>query len=271
MNITLEEYLKEDSKVTEFFGEKNNNFWKNLKVSAEIPIENLKEIDPTCLIVGKEKEVQTGKKVNWMGAQIELRREMRFNDMFMLLTEVDFLKKRGFRTEMEYVESRMENHADYDWETDYKKEISELESEGKYNRKKSLKFIFRNLEKLTIDAEIDYKRISDKLKLELPTPPIFYLEGPNGSGKSFIQTKLQLSYMQLAKEVGIRGFDILAIKDPLDPDKPKVIKLLGGEGTKLTSYYESLMRKQQKIKNSESGRYSEEYSLFQLILQLKLD
>jgi len=52
--------------------------------------------------------------------------------------------------------------------------------------------------------------------------------------------------MKLSKEVGIRGFDVLAIRDPLDPDKPKVIKLLGGEGIKFATYYDNLMRKKKE-------------------------
>lgn len=242
LKISLEGYLKEDPEVTEFLN--NDDFWNNIRNSSEIPVDYLVERDPTAIIVGKEKEIEVGKRVNYLGAQIELQREIRFANMFIRLLEIDYLKKNGFRARIEKVELKMENYPDYDWERDYEEKVIEpLEEEGKYNRKKILKSIFKNLEKIVLEAEVDYKRISDKLKLELPTPPIYYLEGPMGSGKSFIQRRLMLSYMKLAKEVGIRGFDVLAIRDPLDPDKPKVIKLLGGEGAKLTTYYDNIMRK----------------------------
>lgn len=245
LKVSLEDYLKEDPEVTEFISEKNNNFWNNkLKISAEIPVDKLVEKDPTAVIVGKEKEIQVGKMVNYLGAQIELQREMRFADMFMLLLEVDYLKKNGFRKQIETEELEMENSPDYDWESKYKEVIKELEKKGRYNSEKTIKVLFKNLEKLVLGAESDYTKISDKLRLELPTPPTFYLEGPMGSGKSFIQRRLMLSYMKLAKEVGIKGFDVLAIRDPLDPDKPKVVKLLGGEGVKVTTYYDNVIRKQ---------------------------
>jgi len=168
---------------------------------------------------------------------------MRFSDMFTLLMEIDQLKKKGKRDEIEKIEAKMETHPDYDWERDYKGYINDLISKNQYDQKRSIKKIFNNLEKLVLDAEIDYTKIADKLRLELPTPPTFYLEGPMGSGKSFIQRRLMLSYIKLAKEVGIQGFDILSIKDPLNPDKPKVIKLLGGEGVKLTNYYDGVIRR----------------------------
>ncbi len=197
-----------------------------------------------------------GKTVNYLGAQIEVQREKRFADMFTLLMEVDYLKKNGFRGEVESLVSKMENHPHYDWERDYENLISQLEKRKgrkKYFRKKAVKYLFKNLEKVLLDAEIDYKKISDKLRLELPTPPIFYLEGPMGSGKSFIQRRLALSYMKLAKEFGIRGFDILAIRDPLNTDKPKIIKLLGGDGLRLTTYYDDLMRKRKAWKKFQNG------------------
>lgn len=248
LQISLEDYLKEDSEVTDFVSEKNNDFWKKeLKVSAQIPVEWLVERDPTSVIVGKKKEIKVGKMVNYLGAQIELQREMRFADLFTLLLEVDYLKKNGFRTDVENVEIAMENSPDYDWERDYQNLIKGVEAKKGYSREKTLKKIFKNLEKVIIDAEIDYGKISDKLRSELPTPPTFYLEGPMGSGKSFIQRRLMLSYMKLVKEVGIRGFDILSIRDPVDTDRPKIIKLLGGDGIKLTTYYDNLMRRKKNI------------------------
>ena len=239
--IKLEDYLKEDEKVTEFL--RNDRFWNKFNTSAQIPIEYLTERDPTSIIVGKENEIRVGKTVNYLGAQIELQREMRFADMFTLLMEIDQLKKKGKRNEIEKIESSMENHPDYDWERDYNFYLNELILKNQYDRKRSVKNIFKNLEKLVLDAEIDYTKISEKLRLELPTPPTFYLEGPLGSGKSFIQRRLMLSYIKLAKEVGIKGFDILSVRDPLNMDKPKVIKLLGGEGIKLTSYYDGIIRR----------------------------
>jgi len=244
LNITLEEYLQEDPEVTEFLSEKNDKFWlEDLKLSSQIPVDWLVEKDPTSVIVGKEKEIEIGKTVNYLGAQIELQREMRFADLFTLLLEIDYLKKNGFRSDIEKVEFEMENSPDYDWERDYQEFIDGAVSRKKYSRKKILKDLFKNLEKCVMDAEIDYGRIADKLKVELPTPPTFYLEGPMGSGKSFIQRRLMLSYMKLAKNVGIRGFDVLSIRDPVDTDRPKIIKLLGGEGLKLTTYYDNLMRR----------------------------
>ena len=249
LNISLEEYLEEDPEITRYLSKENDDFWNNkLKLSDQIIVDDLVAKDPTAVIVGKDKEIRTGKMVNYLGAQIELQREMRFADLFTLLLEIDYLKKNGFRSQIEKVELSMENSPDYDWESDYQKVIKELEDKKKYNRKKILKGVFKNLEKILMEAEVDYASIADKLRSELPTPPIFYLEGPMGSGKSFIQRRLMLSYMKLAKEVGIKGFDILAIRDPLDPDRPKIIKLLGGEGVKLTTYYDNLIRKRNKIK-----------------------
>ncbi|MDP2907128.1 MAG: hypothetical protein Q8O03_04265 [Nanoarchaeota archaeon] len=248
LKISLEEYLKEDEEVTRFISPKNNDFWNDqLKISAQIPVEWLVERDPTSVIVGKEKEIHVGKLVNYLGAQIELEREMRFADLFTLLLEIDYLKKNGFRAEIEKTEINMENSPDYDWERDYHKLINGLVEEKKYNRNKIIKHLFKNLEKVVMDAEINYKKISDKLRLELPTPPTFYLEGPMGSGKSFVQRRLMLSYMKLTKEVGIRGFDVLSIRDPLDSDRPKVIKLLGGEGIKLTTYYDNILRRKKVV------------------------
>lgn len=247
LKVSLEEYLKEDPEVTDFVSEKNNDFWNNqLNISTQIPVDKLVEKDPTAVIVGKEKEIEVGKMVNYLGAQIELQREMRFADMFMLLLEIDYLKKNEFRQQIEKEELKMPNTPDYDWENKYKEIIKEIEKTGKYNRQKIVKGLFKNLEKIILDVEIDYGKISDKLRLELPTPPTFYLEGPMGSGKSFIQRRLMLSYMKLTREVGIKGFDILAIRDPLDTDRPKVIKLLGGEGVKLTTYYDNIIRKKRK-------------------------
>lgn len=243
LKVGLEEYLKEDEEVTKFINQENKDFWnEQLKISAQIPVEWLVERDPTSVIVGKEKEIQVGKMVNYLGAQIELQREMRFADLFTLLLEVDYLKKNGFRSEIENVEITMENSPDYDWERDYQKFVEDLVLKKKYSREKILKHIFKNLEKRIMDAEVSYNKISDKLRSELPTPPTFYLEGPMGSGKSFVQRRLMLSYMKLAKDVGIRGFDILSIRDPLDDDRPKIIKLLGGEGIKLTTYYDNVLR-----------------------------
>lgn len=252
LKVSLEDYLKEDAEVTAFVSKDNNDFWdKELKSSAQIPVDWLVERDPTAVIVGKEKEIKVGKMVNYLGAQIELQREMRFADLFMLLLEIDYLKKNGFRSQIENVEFTMDNSPDYDWERDYKEVIGSIEKKHKYNRKKTIKGLFKNLEKVVLEAEVDYSRIAEKLRLELPTPPTFYLEGPMGSGKSFIQRRLMLSYMKLAKEVSIKGFDILATRDPLDNDRPKIIKLLGGEGVKLTTYYDNLMRKK---KNRDKWR-----------------
>ncbi len=248
LNVSLEEYLKEDEEVTKFINQENNDFWnEQLKISAQIPVEWLVEKDPTSVIVGKEKEIHVGKMVNYLGAQIELEREMRFADLFTLLLEIDYLKKNDFRKEIEKTEISMENSPDYDWERDYHQLIGDLVEKKKYNRKKILKHIFKNLEKVVMDAEINYNKISDKLRLELPTPPTFYLEGPMGSGKSFIQRRLMLSYMKLTREVGIRGFDVLSIRDPVDTDRPKIIKLLGGEGIKLTTYYDNVLRNKKII------------------------
>ncbi|MBM3200731.1 hypothetical protein FJZ53_07365, partial [Candidatus Woesearchaeota archaeon] len=248
LQVSLEEYLKEDEEVTKFVSNENNNFWnEQLKISAQIPVDWLVEKDPTSVIVGKEKEIQVGKMVNYLGAQIELQREMRFADLFTLMLEIDYLKKNGFRSDIENVEIEMQNSPDYDWERDYQKFISRLVDEKKYNRSKILKHIFKNLEKRIIEAEVDYNKISDKLRSELPTPPTFYLEGPMGSGKSFVQRRLMLSYMKLGKDVGIRGFDVLSIRDPLDSDRPKIIKLLGGDGIRLTTYYDNVLRRKKTV------------------------
>ena len=248
LDISLEEYLKDDFEATNFLSKNNDNFWKkDLKISSQIPVDWLVEKDPTAVIVGKEKEIKVGKLVNYLGAQIELQREMRFSDLFVLLLEVDHLKKNGFRSQIEKVEFQMENSPDYDWERDYQNVITDIELKKKYSRKKTLKNLFKNLEKVVIEAEIDYGKISDKLRSELPTPPTFYLEGPMGSGKSFIQRRLMLSYIELAKQVGIKGFDVLSIRDPLNSDRPKVIKLLGGEGIKLTTYHDNQIRRKKNI------------------------
>ncbi len=97
LKISLEEYLKEDEEVTQFISQQNNDFWnEQLKISAQIPVDWLVEKDPTSVIVGKEKEIHVGKMVNYLGAQIELEREMRFADLFTLLLEIDYLKKNGW-------------------------------------------------------------------------------------------------------------------------------------------------------------------------------
>jgi len=190
LNISLEEYLEEDPEITRYLSKENDDFWNNkLKLSDQIIVDDLVAKDPTAVIVGKDKEIRTGKMVNYLGAQIELQREMRFADLFTLLLEIDYLKKNGFRSQIEKVELSMENSPDYDWESDYQKVIKELEDKKKYNRKKILKGVFKNLEKILMEAEVDYASIADKLRSELPTPPIFYLEGPMGSGKSFIQRR----------------------------------------------------------------------------------
>ena len=225
--LTLEDYLQPNEKVTKFL--EDNSWWDKLQVTAQIPLEYLKSLDSTYVIVGKEKEIEIAKVANWNAAQLQTKRVERFNDLRMLFIEVDYIKKH--RLIKKFNEKNQELREEYsDWELRFNKIISDFEEEGLYNGKKAHTHIFNNFERTLLGAEIDYERIAAKMSQEFSTSPIVTYEGPMGSGKSFIQKILMEDFRELCRYLRVEAFEHIALRDTSNPDKGKLIKLVEGEG-----------------------------------------
>jgi|GEM_PF-6317557 len=244
--ITLEEYLKENNEFLEF--KRNDAFWKNLKLSSDIKIEEFVEQDPLVPIVGKKKEIELGKILNHKAALVQLYRNQRNKELVILSLEYEILKNKGFRG---YIEDKERDliKSGLDWEKTIKTILNELLEEKKYDRKQLIKEeILNQWPQIFFKTKVDWKRISEKIRDEIPTPPILYFIGPVGSGKSFLQRQLAKSYLNLAEKLGVQFFDYLGIRNPSNKNEVELIRLPEFDGNELIKYDEFLKENKRRKK-----------------------
>lgn len=247
--ITLEEYLKENSEFLEF--KRNGEFWNNLKLSSQISIEDFVKKDPLVPIVGKKKEIELGKILNYKAALVQLYRNQRNKELVILSLEYEILKNKGFKSHIEDREKEL-NKNGFDWEGTIKTILNELLGQKKYNRKQLIKGeILNQWPQIFFKTKIDWKRISERIRDELPTPPILYFGGPVGSGKSFLQRQLAESYLNLAEKLGVQFFDYMVIRSPSNKYEAELIRLPALDGEALIRYDE-----EQKEKRARKKRYA---------------
>ncbi len=250
----LEDYLREDVEFANF--KRNDDFWNNLKLDSEIKIDEFIARDPLVPIVGKKKEKEFGKLLNYKTAVIQLYRTKRHKELVILSLEYELLKKKGFRGYMEDRERELTKEG-FDWEKTTHTILEELVKKENYNRKQVIEEeILSQWPQIFFKVKIDWKRISEKIRDEIPTPPILYFEGPVGSGKSFLQRQLAESYLKLAEELGIEFFDYMAIRNPANNNEAEVIRLPAFDGKELIRYDEE----QKRIR--ENRKKYAKYSLF---------
>ncbi|MBI2672671.1 hypothetical protein HYX19_00260, partial [Candidatus Woesearchaeota archaeon] len=248
----LEDYLRENVEFLNF--KRDNYFWNNLKLSSDIKIKDFVAKDPLVPIVGKKEEKELGKFLNYKTAIIQAYRNKRHKKLVILSLEYELLKKKGFKSHIEDRERELIKDG-LNWEKATETILEEIVQKERYNRKQFIEEeILGHWPQIFFKVKIDWKRISERIRDELPTPPILYFEGPVGSGKSFLQRQLAESYKKLTEELGVECFDYMAIRNPANNNEAEIIRLPAFDGKELIRYDEE--QKERKENRKKAIRYS---------------